>query len=342
MKAAGIALVIIIALALQTSLARFLTPGGGLVDLVFVAVVYIALSSGADGRDDCRAQSPGLSQDALAASGTLSVVIGAGAVSTRSIIGIGSLAKTVVGFFAGIVGSQFIVARPLPRALVFFTATVAHAIIFVGLVSGHRPGVHAGHAGRDSQPGRRQCARRRAGVSDCRLPAELRRSAAVDGRRDADQPAAGLTRAKSESKEQKGREQRREMAEFTAPIEDRRSLTIRLVVLQVGCAVVFTILAFSFWYFQVVQNEKFKELAENNHQRTIALRAPRGVMLDRNGEVLVENRSSFTISIVREHTKDLDQDGSRAVRGRGPRSEVRARHRQPASPRADLSPDRGR
>ena len=37
---------------------------------------------------------------------------------------------------------------------------------------------------------------------------------------------------------------------------------IRLVVLQVGFAVVFTILAFSFWYFQVVQHEKFKELAD--------------------------------------------------------------------------------
>jgi len=131
-RAAGIALVIIIALALQTSLARFLTPGGGLVDLVFVAVVYIALSSGATAGMVAGAIA-GLSQDALAASGTLSVVIGAGAVSTRSIIGIGSLAKTVVGFFSGIVGSQFIVARPLPRALVFFTATVAHAIIFVGL-----------------------------------------------------------------------------------------------------------------------------------------------------------------------------------------------------------------
>ncbi len=132
MKAAGIALVIIIALALQTSLARFLTPGGGLVDLVFVAVVYIALSSGATAGMIAGAIA-GLSQDALAGSGTLNVVIGAGAVHTRSIIGIGSLAKTVVGFFAGIVGSQFIVARPLPRALVFFTATVAHAIIFVGL-----------------------------------------------------------------------------------------------------------------------------------------------------------------------------------------------------------------
>ena len=66
------------------------------------------------------------------------------------------------------------------------------------------------------------------------------------------------------------------MAEFSAPIEDRRSVTIRLVVLQVGCAVVFTILAFSFWYFQVVQHEKFSELAENNHQRTIrAARAAR-------------------------------------------------------------------
>ncbi len=132
MRGVGITLVIIVALALQTSLARFLTPGGGLVDLVFVAVVYIALSSGPTAGMIAGAVA-GLSQDALAASGTLNVMIGNGSVSTQSIIGIGSLAKTVVGFFAGIVGSQFIVARPLPRALVFFTATVAHAIIFVGL-----------------------------------------------------------------------------------------------------------------------------------------------------------------------------------------------------------------
>jgi hypothetical protein len=131
-KAAGIALVIIVALALQTSLARFLTPGGGLVDLVFVAVVYIALSSGPTAGMMAGAIA-GLSQDALAASGTLHITVAAGSVNTQSIIGIGSLAKTVVGFFAGIVGSQFIVARPLPRALVFFTATVTHAIIFVGL-----------------------------------------------------------------------------------------------------------------------------------------------------------------------------------------------------------------
>ena len=37
------------------------------------------------------------------------------------------------------------------------------------------------------------------------------------------------------------------------------------------------------------------------------MRAPRGILYDRNGQVLVENRHSFTISIVREHTKDLDR-----------------------------------
>ena len=133
MKAAAITLMIIMALALQTSLARFLTPGGGLVDFVFIAVVYIALSSGPTAGMIAGAVA-GMSQDALAASGALSVVIGSDrGVTTQSIIGIGSLAKTVVGFFAGIIGSQFIVARPLPRALVFFTATVTHAIIFIGL-----------------------------------------------------------------------------------------------------------------------------------------------------------------------------------------------------------------
>src|SRR5439155_838303 len=83
-------------------------------------------------------------------------------------------------------------------------------------------------------------------------------------------------------------------------------VTVRLYVLQVVISVAFAALACGFWYFQVVQNAKFVELADNNHQRTIALRAPRGVMFDRNMKVLVENRSSFTISIVREHSKNLD------------------------------------
>ena len=89
--------------------------------------------------------------------------------------------------------------------------------------------------------------------------------------------------------------------------DDRRRAGIRLTVLQYLIALVFSVLAVSFWVLQVVEHAKFEEMAENNHQRTLTLRAPRGVVFDRNGRVLVENRHSYSISIVREHTRDLDR-----------------------------------
>ena len=89
--------------------------------------------------------------------------------------------------------------------------------------------------------------------------------------------------------------------------EDRRQLATRLTVLSVSIAFGFGLLACGFWFFQVVQHAQFKEMAENNHQRTLTLRAPRGIIYDRTGKLLVENRNSFNISIVREHTKDLDR-----------------------------------
>ncbi|MBI4886734.1 MAG: penicillin-binding protein 2 [Acidobacteria bacterium] len=92
-----------------------------------------------------------------------------------------------------------------------------------------------------------------------------------------------------------------------AQTEDRRRITVRLMVLQVSVVVTFAALAIGFWFLQIVQHTQFEEMAENNHQRTLALRAPRGVLFDRDGKVLVENRLSFTVSIVREHTKDLDR-----------------------------------
>ena len=89
--------------------------------------------------------------------------------------------------------------------------------------------------------------------------------------------------------------------------EDRRKITIRLSILQYAIIVLFSVLAVGFWALQVVQHAKFEEMAENNNQRTLPLRAPRGIVFDREGKVLVENRHSYSISIVREHTKDLNR-----------------------------------
>jgi penicillin-binding protein 2 len=87
--------------------------------------------------------------------------------------------------------------------------------------------------------------------------------------------------------------------------DDRRSLNIRLGALQYIVAVGFAALAVGFWVFQIGQHQKFLEMAENNRLRRLPLPAPRGVLLDRNGKVLVENQSTFNIAIVREQTKNI-------------------------------------
>jgi penicillin-binding protein 2 len=92
-----------------------------------------------------------------------------------------------------------------------------------------------------------------------------------------------------------------------AAVEERRRVNARLTILQYVITSAFSLLVVSFWVLQVAQHAKFEEMAENNHQRTLALRAPRGIVLDRDNHVLIENRPSFSISIVREHTKDLNR-----------------------------------
>ena len=118
MKAAWVILVIAVALVLQTqtTLGRFMTRGTVAVDLVLVVVVYVALTSGPV-TGLLAGTVAGLVQDAL----------------SSGVVGIGGLAKTIVGFLAGVVGSQFIVTQPLPRFVVFFGATLLDRVVFIGL-----------------------------------------------------------------------------------------------------------------------------------------------------------------------------------------------------------------
>jgi penicillin-binding protein 2 len=89
--------------------------------------------------------------------------------------------------------------------------------------------------------------------------------------------------------------------------EDRRSLTTRLSSLQYIVAAIFGALTIVFWVFQVAQHQKFEQIAAENHLRRLPLPAPRGVLFDRNGKVLVDNQTTGNIALVREQTKDLDQ-----------------------------------
>lgn len=116
MKLLKIGLGLVAALALQTTIAGLMIRGTITLDLVLIVVVYVALTSGpvAGLLSGCVA---GLLQDTL----------------SSGIIGIGGLAKTIVGFAAGVFGTQFIVTAPLPRFVVFVLATILHAALFMGL-----------------------------------------------------------------------------------------------------------------------------------------------------------------------------------------------------------------
>lgn len=116
MKSAVAALAVLVALAAQTTLASVLSRGGTSIDLVLIVVVYIAIKSGAV-TGLVAGTVAGLIQDAL----------------SSGILGIGGLAKTIIGFLAGVLGTQFIVTAPLPRFVLLALATVVHAAIFMGL-----------------------------------------------------------------------------------------------------------------------------------------------------------------------------------------------------------------
>ncbi len=116
MRTAAVLSALAIALVLQATLAGLSMAAGTRVNLVVVAVVYVALAFGPV-TGLLAGTFGGLAQDAIAG----------------GIVGAGSLSKTIVGFFVGVLGAQFIVSTPVPRFLMFVGASFAHEVIFQAL-----------------------------------------------------------------------------------------------------------------------------------------------------------------------------------------------------------------
>jgi rod shape-determining protein MreD len=116
MRVLWIAGVLGAAFVVQITLRNMLVLGTAPLDPFLVAVVYIALAAGPT-TGLLAGACAGLAQDAL----------------SSGIIGIGGLAKTVVGYIVGQAGTQFIVSGPLQRFVTFVASTIIHAVIFMGL-----------------------------------------------------------------------------------------------------------------------------------------------------------------------------------------------------------------
>ena len=90
---------------------------------------------------------------------------------------------------------------------------------------------------------------------------------------------------------------------------ERDTRLIRSRMLFAGLALVFLtlLLMARMYYLQVVQFEHHSTLAENNRIHVQSLPPTRGMIYDRNGLVIADNRASFSLTLTRERAGDWEQ-----------------------------------
>ena len=73
--------------------------------------------------------------------------------------------------------------------------------------------------------------------------------------------------------------------------------SFRIAVIGGMAVLAFAVIFFRLWYLQVLSSDRYAAAAANNQIREIRVQAPRGEILDRDGRVLVGNRSALTLQV---------------------------------------------
>jgi len=89
--------------------------------------------------------------------------------------------------------------------------------------------------------------------------------------------------------------------EDLSPLQNKAQIT-RIVV-----QLVFLVILFSFWKIQILDHKKYWKQSEANRIREMTLPPQRGLIKDRNGEILATNIASFKVSIIRENCRDFEK-----------------------------------
>src|SRR5262245_3331359 len=88
------------------------------------------------------------------------------------------------------------------------------------------------------------------------------------------------------------------------PREVPAELQTRMAVAAVVIVIAFGLVAARLWYLQVDRGSDMRSLSENNRIRLVRVPAARGVVYDRHGEILIDNRPSFDVVFVPEDARD--------------------------------------
>jgi penicillin-binding protein 2 len=82
----------------------------------------------------------------------------------------------------------------------------------------------------------------------------------------------------------------------------------RIIAMSAFVTAALMVIVCQLWYLQVLEGGRFQEASDKNRIRIRPIAAPRGILFDRNGLPLVDNRPAFTLSLIpREMDRDPDK-----------------------------------
>jgi penicillin-binding protein 2 len=101
-------------------------------------------------------------------------------------------------------------------------------------------------------------------------------------------------------------------------IQDQaQNLGIRISVIHAGAFILLALLGVRLYYLQIVKGEHYAERAENQRIRHIPIPAPRGAIFDRNGNILVDSRPTFSVVLANDPAKRAEADDRVEIYARG-------------------------
>ena len=81
----------------------------------------------------------------------------------------------------------------------------------------------------------------------------------------------------------------------------------RLNIITIFVIVIVSTLLLRLWFLQIINGPVYRTQSENNRIHLQSIPPPRGLIMDRNGELLVDNRPSYDLYIIPEDIQDPEQ-----------------------------------
>jgi penicillin-binding protein 2 len=98
---------------------------------------------------------------------------------------------------------------------------------------------------------------------------------------------------------------------------DQRLPQTRLAIAPYVIVGMIALLLLGFWKLEVIDVERYAQLAQRNSVRAIPIIAPRGNMLDREGRILVDSYPSFSVLLLRDDPKKVADNLPQVADGLG-------------------------